>query len=190
MTPSLTLWLLVWLTEYGFLTVSLTLWLPSCLLLALIPPMIQPKLTPTAGRTVEDIFLAWARNIWSWVEGRARPIWSWLEVVAIASTIGRSRHWSLGANPLILNRNDYQMVDLIKSPLCYCATLKWIIHFVPVNKVRLLLTGGGGRDYLKLDQEGARPIWSWIRGGATLISSRKWKPRTELVQFQLLGPLP
>ena len=56
------------------------------------------------------------------------------------------------------------MVDLIKSPLCYCATLKWIIHFVPVNKVRLLLTGGGqrlfevrsggGTGYMELDKRG------------------------------------
>ena len=80
------------------------------------------------------------------------------------------------------------MVDLIKSPLCYCATLKWIIHFVPVNKVRLLLMGGGGRDYLKLDQGRARDIWSWIRGGQRLSQAENENPGLSWFSFNCLVP--
>ena len=68
------------------------------------------------------------------------------------------------------------MVDLIKSPLCYCATLKWIIHFVPVNKVRLLLMGGGGRDYLKLDQGGTGYMELDKRGGNAYLKPKMKSP--------------
>ena len=51
------------------------------------------------------------------------------------------------------------MVDLIKSPLCYCATLKWIIHFVPVNKVRLLLMGGGGQRLFEVRSGGGHGLY-------------------------------